>query len=176
MASQILDHFFIMDDRSVSKYLLLSDIVLSVVYYCCTLHSKAESCCFCKFDTSYHAIPFCTKPFLLPYLRAQIRFDRFHHSYHFRIVMSELSTRTASSACFNGAISRSYLCGHGLRCHVRSLPDYSLPLFLQFLITSLCSRLNACRQIYFHIRIRKNTGSDVSSVHDYILCLCQILL
>ena len=118
VASQILDHFFIMDDRSVGKYLLSPVLFYLLVYGIYrTLHSEAESCCLCKFDI--HIMQFLSLPTLS--ICTDLR------------LFSPLR-RSSCPSCLQEphpppASHASYLCGHALQCHVRSLPDYSLPLF-----------------------------------------------
>ena len=48
--------------------------------------------------------------------------------------------------------------------------------FTQFQISAVCSCPGAGCQIDLHIRIRKNIGSDISSIHYHIFFLRQISL
>ena len=47
---------------------------------------------------------------------------------------------------------------------------------LELIIAAFRPDCRACGQIYLHIGIRQNAGSDVAAIHDHIRLLCQIFL
>ncbi len=143
MASQILDHFFIMDDRSVGKISSLPGIVLSVgIRYLPHASPETESCCLCKFDT--HIMQFLSLPTLS--ICTDLRSFSPLRQSSCPSCLQELHPPPAFQRCdLTRHISAVTL--FNVMCDLFQITVF--PFSLQFLVTSLSSRLNACRQIYY---------------------------
>lgn len=71
-------------------------------------------------------------------------------------------------------------------CHISVITLFDLCLDLievtaftlcsQFFISSLGTDSGRCCQIYFDIRIRQHTGTDISAIHDHIIFVRKLLL
>ena len=132
------------------------------IRYHCTLHLKQNSLSLGS-STPYHAIPFCPSLSICTDLRS---FSPLRRSCHVLSCSQEPHPPPASGVT---SLASYLLRSRSSMSCMRSFSDYQLPLPAKFLVTSL-DRVSTLAVKILSSVMRKNTGSDISSVHDHTFC------